>query len=145
MRGINEQTLAASTHLKGSCLCGAVRYVVTGTPTGFDLDHCSRCRKSSGSAFKAELIFEAAELEWISGGSLAKSYEAPVRKEPPGYRRTFCTVCGGPVPTVDRGMINVPAGTLDDDPGLRPQRHIFVDFKAAWFDITDRLPRCATK
>jgi hypothetical protein len=35
--------------------------------------------------------------------------------------------------------------TLDDDPGLRPQRHIFVDFKAAWFDITDGLPRFAIK
>ena len=49
--------------MKGSCLCGAVRYEVTGTPTAFDLDHCSRCRKSSGSAFRAELIFEATEFE----------------------------------------------------------------------------------
>jgi len=38
-------------------------------------------------------------------------------------------------------VINVPAGTLDDDPGLRPQRHIFVDLKASWFDIADTLPR----
>jgi hypothetical protein len=46
---------------------------------------------------------------------------------------------------VDRGTINVPAGTLDDDPGLRPQRHIFFDLKAPWFDITDTLPRFAAK
>ena len=101
--------------MKGSCLCGAVRYEVTSTPTAFDLDHCSRCRKSSGSAFRAELIFEATEFEWLSGRSLVQTYEAPVRKTRPGYRRTFCTVCGGPLPTVDRDMINVPAGTLDDD------------------------------
>jgi hypothetical protein len=131
--------------MKGSCLCGAVRYEVTGTPTAFDLDHCSRCRKSSGSASRAELIFEATEFEWLSGRSLVQTYEAPVRKTRPGYRRTFCTVCGGPLPTVDRDMINVPAGTLDDDPGLRPQRHIFVDFKAPWFEIVDALPRFATK
>ena len=42
-------------------------------------------------------------------------------------------------------MINVPAGTLDDDPGLRPQRHIFVNFKAHWFAIADALRRFATK
>jgi hypothetical protein len=118
---------------------------VTGTPTAFDLDHCSRCRKSGGSAFGAELIFEAAEFEWVSGRSLVQTYEEPVRKTRPGYRRTFCTVCGGPLPTVDRGKINVPAGTLDDDPGLRPQRHIFVDLKASWFDIVDTLPRFSTK
>jgi hypothetical protein len=131
--------------MKGSCLCGAVRYEMTGTPTAFDLDHCSRCRKSSGSAFKAELIFEAANLEWVSGRSLVQTFEEPVRKTRPGYRRTFCIVCGGPLPTMDRGMINVPAGTLDDDPGLRPQRHIFVDLKASWFDIADTLPRFSTK
>ena len=143
MHMINEQTLATSAPLKGSCLCGAVKYEVTGNPTAFDLCHCSRCRESSGSAFIAELIFKAAEFEWISGRSLVKTYEAPVRRKPPGYRRTFCGVCGGPVPKVDRGVIRIPAGTLDNDPGLRPQRHVFVDFKAAWFDITDTLPRFA--
>jgi len=131
--------------MKGSCLCGAVQYEVTGIPTEFDLCHCSRCRESSGSAFIAELVFEGAELRWVSGGSLVKTYEAPVRIKPPGYRRTFCGTCGGPVPTVDRHVIRIPAGTLDDDPGLRPQRHIYVDFKAAWFDISDGLPRLPTK
>ena len=131
--------------MKGTCLCGAVRYEVMGTPTAFDLCHCSRCRESSGSAFLGELVFEAAQFEWISGASVVKTYEAPVRVKPPGYRRTFGGVCGGPLPTVDRGVIRIPAGTLDDDPGLRPQRHIFVDFKAAWFTITDGLPRFATK
>jgi hypothetical protein len=42
-------------------------------------------------------------------------------------------------------VIRIPAGTLDDDPGLRPQRHIFVDVKAPWFDIADGLPRFPTK
>ena len=53
--------------MKGTCLPGAVRYKVTGTPTAFDLCHCSRCREASGSAFIAELVFEAAEIEWARG------------------------------------------------------------------------------
>jgi hypothetical protein len=117
----------------------------TDTPTAFDLCHCSRCREASGSAFLAELEFKAAEFEWVCGQSLVRTYEAPVRKTPPGYRRTFCTVCGAPVPTVDRGIIRVPAGTLDGDPGIRPQRHLFVDFKAPWFEITDSLGQFGTK
>ena len=59
--------------MKGSCLCGAVRFRVTGTPTAFDLCHCLRCRAASGSAFLAELEFKTAEFEWLSGRSLVKT------------------------------------------------------------------------
>ena len=113
--------------MRGICLCGPVQYEVKGTPTAFDLCHCSRCREASGSAFVAELVFKAAQFEWVTGGSLVKTYAAPVRMKPPGYRRTFCEICGGPLPTVDRDVIRILAGTLDGDPELRPQRHIFVD------------------
>jgi hypothetical protein len=142
---VKSKALATPISLKGSCLCGAVSYHLAGIPAAFDLCHCSRCRKSGGSAFIAELVFTAAELRWLSGGPLVRTYEAPIRKTPPGYRRTFCAVCGGPVPIVDHDVIRVPAGSMDDDPELRPQRHIFVDFKAPWFDIADTLPRFSTK
>jgi hypothetical protein len=46
---------------------------------------------------------------------------------------------------VDELEVNIPAGTLDDDPGLRPQGQIFVDVKAPWLKITDALPRFRTK
>jgi hypothetical protein len=131
--------------MRGSCLCGAVTYETAGTPIAFDFDHCSRCRKSSGSAFKAELIIKSADFRWIDGRSLVRVYEAPVRENPPGYRRAFCAICGGPVPTVDKEIANIPAGTLDDQPEIRPQRHIFVARKAAWFDIADDLPRLPLK
>ncbi len=64
-----------------------------------------------------------------------------MRQTPPGYPRTFCNVSGGPVPDDSEEEVGIPAGTLDDDPGIRPQGHIFVEFKAAWFDITDSLPQ----
>jgi hypothetical protein len=47
------------------------------------------------------------------------------------------------MPRVDRerGFAVVPMGALDDDPGIRPQRHIFVGSKAPWYEIADGLPR----
>jgi hypothetical protein len=107
MRASDRQRIS----LTGSCLCGAVRYEASGTPKAFDLCHCSRCRKSSGSAFVAELVFDASEFRWARGESLVRTYEAPVRERPPGYRRTFCAVCGGPVPTVVGNMIRIVGGT----------------------------------
>jgi hypothetical protein len=44
---------------------------------------------------------------------------------------------------VERNFAVIPAGSLDTDPVVRPQRHIFTNYKATWFDITDSLPRFA--
>jgi hypothetical protein len=37
--------------------------------------------------------------------------------------------------------LGIALGTLDDDPGIRPERHIYVGSKALWFEITDNLPQ----
>ncbi|MGO9607048.1 MAG: GFA family protein [Candidatus Binataceae bacterium] len=129
--------------MNGSCLCGAVEFEISGLPQRFGFDHCSRCRKSSGSAFAAWMICQPTDFRWLRGNELVKVFELPVRETPPGYRRAFCGKCGGPVPLVSDESVGVPAGTLDDDPVIRPQGHIFVDFKAPWFAITDSLPQLA--
>jgi len=51
-------------------------------------------------------------------------------------------VCGSNMPVVENGNhVIIPAGTLDDDPGVRPMANIFAGSKAPWFDIEDSLPR----
>jgi hypothetical protein len=51
-------------------------------------------------------------------------------------------VCGATLATFIGGEeIGLPLGTLDDDPGVRPTAHVFVDSKAVWFEITDGLPQ----
>jgi hypothetical protein len=129
--------------MKGSCLCGEVEFEVTARPLGFGFDHCSKCRKSSGSAFATWMICCADDFRFIRGNEAVKIFELPVRETPPGYGRAFCTRCGGPVPLQRGDTVGIPAGTLDDDPGIRPQGHIFVEFKAPWFEITDSLPQVA--
>ena len=58
-------------------------------------------------------------------------------------RSSFCSRCGSPVPNPpeDAEWFEIPAGVLDGDPGLRPDRHIYVDYKSAWYTIEDHLPR----
>ena len=41
-------------------------------------------------------------------------------------------------------MIGMQMSNLDDDPGVSPEFHVFVAFKAPWFTITDDLPQFAT-
>jgi hypothetical protein len=40
-----------------------------------------------------------------------------------------------------RGVYNVPGGSFDDDPGVRPSEHIFVGSKAHWHTIADDVPQ----
>jgi hypothetical protein len=123
--------------VRGSCLCGDVAWEVS---TPFHLMshcHCSMCRKAHGSAFATYVGTQAKGLRWLRGGESVGRYESS-----PGFHRAFCTRCGSVVPGDPAGELAfVPAGTLDADPGLRPQGHIFVGSKAPWHEITDALPR----
>jgi len=131
--------------MEGSCLCGGVKYEVQTLASRFGfkfgLDHCSRCRKASGSAFMAELYCAPADFRWTAGESMVKIYEAPVRQTPPGYRRAFCGLCGSAMPLVRPDLVLIPAGSLDEDPGVRPDFNCFVGYKAPWFEITNGLPQ----
>lgn len=129
--------------IRGGCLCGKVRFEIDRAAGPFELCHCSRCRKVSGSAFMAGLGVRREAFRLTAGRSHISSYEAPILETPPAYRVCFCSNCGSPLPDPDSNSdwLEIPAGLLDDDPILRPDKHIFVDFKSAWFSISDRLPQ----
>ena len=129
--------------IQGSCLCGGVQFEVERAVGPFELCHCPRCRKASGSAFVAGLGVRVRDFRLLSGGELIRTYEAPIRERPPAYRVAFCSQCGSPVPDppADATWFEIPAGLLDADPVLRPDRHIFVECKSPWFSISDSLPQ----
>lgn len=125
--------------LRGSCLCGGVKYEIHGSLTGILNCHCSMCRKAQGSAFRSRARVNASDFKWISGQELLTYYESS-----PGNHRGFCRVCGSPIVTrLDRHLdaFGLPLGALDDDPGAKPAFHVFVGSKAPWHDITDTLPQ----
>ena len=127
--------------IRGSCLCSGVRFEADRAVGPFELCHCPRCRKASGSAFVAGLGVRPDDFRWLSGTELVQTFEAPIREGPPAYRAAFCSRCGSPVPIARTNWIEIPAGLLDDDPALRPDKHIFVECKSPWFSIADSLPQ----
>ena len=56
---------------------------------------------------------------------------------------TRCAKCGSLLYSVvrDGEYAHVALGSLVDEPGMRPTKHIFVGSKAPWFEITDDLPQ----
>ena len=125
---------------QGSCLCGGVAYEVTGTPLRFYYCHCSRCRHARSAQHAANIFYRADGFRWVRGADLVQDYQLSGAQF---FGVAFCRRCGSKVPrvSVERGVVNVPAGSLNNDPGIRAQAHIFVDSKAPWDRITDSIPQ----
>jgi hypothetical protein len=137
-----ERAGDARQGVRGSCLCGAVTFVVTGTPLRCGHCHCSRCRKARGAAHASNFFTALDGVRMTGGENLLREYKVPEARY---FKQVFCGTCSAPMPRFDaeRGIAVVPMGALDDDPGVRPSRHIYVGSKAPWWDITDDLPQFA--
>jgi hypothetical protein len=127
---------------QGSCLCGDVAYEIDGAPLRMYYCHCSRCRLGRSAAHCANVFYKAEGFRWTRGAGQVQEYALPGAQF---FGTAFCRRCGAGVPrvAVERNVATVPAGSLDSDPGIAPNGHIFVDSKAAWFEITGDLAQFA--
>ena len=120
----------------GGCLCGGVRYRITGKLRPVVCCHCNQCRRTSGhfvaatAVEKDALEFVADEsLEWFESSALAS--------------RGFCKRCGSSLFWLPgtRAYVCIMAGTLDESGGLETVEHIFVGDKGNYYELTDELPK----
>ncbi len=126
--------------IDGRCLCGAVEFRLIGEVLGFQYCHCSRCRRFTGSAHAANMFVRPDAMEWVKGSDLVGKY---MLDGEPKFPTAFCTTCGSAMPCLSstgRYWV-VPAGSIDGDPGIAPQRSIFWASRAKWFLPTSELPK----
>jgi hypothetical protein len=122
-----------SKPIKGGCLCGRVQYQVSGPFDAFHLCHCTQCRRSTGTAHAANIFTTEDRLEWLAGEALIKRYTPD---KPGVISKCFCTNCGSLVPytSLQSGRLIIPAGSLDEPPGIDPEDNIFWGDRADWYD-----------
>lgn len=127
----------------GGCLCGAVRFEVTGALSEIELCHCDRCKKAYGAAFAATLYAKRSDFRWLAGEADVATWDAPLRESPPAYRHSFCRRCGSPAPLLwdELPFVEISATLFDEGPAGRPAYHQFVTQKATWCEIADGSPR----
>lgn len=128
--------------VKGSCLCGGVKYEISGEMGEITHCHCTTCRKAHGAAFSSVSAVRLENFKVTAGEEILKFYESS-----PGKKRYFCPHCGAHIYAHRQTQqhIILRFGTLDDDPGVRPVNHIWMSMKPPWYEIeTDcKLPRFA--
>lgn len=113
--------------IKGSCVCGGVRFELFEPPALMGACHCSRCRKAGSAAY---VYVRAEALNWLAGKALLTRY----RPRPPfRFTRTFCRRCGTAFGDPETGrVVAIAASCLDDDPGVRASFHEYAPDEAAW-------------
>ena len=131
MRGTDERLLA------GGCECGAVRYQVWDAFRYALNCYCSRCRASTGAAFKPFAGIEREKLELTAGEDKLFVFGDDAENH------TRCAVCGSLLFSVvrDGAYVHIALGSLAEAPSLLPTAHIYVGSKAPWYEITDDLPQ----
>ncbi len=127
--------------LSGGCLCGGVRYRITGPCRDVINCHCENCRRTHGhiaaytSVLKSDLeLFSQHTLQWY-------------HDESPNTYRGFCNRCGASLfwdTRDDRNKMSVAAGSLDDSGKLKTIGHVYVSEAGKYYEISDELPRFET-
>jgi hypothetical protein len=129
------QTGDPSVRATGGCLCGAVRYEVTGALRDVIVCHCAMCRRTHGhigaytAAPKDALrVTQARGLRWYTSSAIA--------------RRGFCGECGGSLfwEPAAKEYVAIAAGTLDAPTGLKTVMQIHVESAGDYYAIDERIP-----
>jgi hypothetical protein len=78
-------------------------------------------------------------IKWLQGEKLLKRYKVP---EAERFYNNFCSNCGSPMPRVvpELGAVVVPAGSLDVEPGMKPEARIFWGSRTEWSCSDSKLP-----
>ena len=125
------------TSAEGGCLCGAVRYRVSGEPVATTLCHCRSCRRASGGTNVAWAVFDKADFEWLAG-------EPADFSSSPGIHWLFCGACGSLVGYRRASRpdhVDITTGTLDEPERFPPAVEIWLDHKIGWETLNPDLPK----
>ncbi len=121
--------MASSETLTGGCLCGDIRYRVTGEATHTNICHCTQCQRQTGSLIGAFFTYPLDRFEILQG-------------KPTAYRasdfaaREFCARCGSTLFWRADGADEIDCflGTLDQPDRMpRPADQLWTRHRVPWF------------
>ncbi len=124
-----------SATITGGCVCGAVRYAIDAPLQRALYCHCHRCQRRSGTAASANARVAPGAFTILTGADYVRGW-----KPPDGFEKCFCAVCGSALfsrSPEDPSVISVRLGTVDGDPGVRPEIRQHLQSAAVWEAVPD--------
>jgi hypothetical protein len=113
----------------GQCLCGAIKYQLSGSPISVSLCHCKDCRRSAGAPVVSWAMFPESALVVMSG-------QPKTINSSGAAMRSFCAECGSGLFYRNANylpdIVDVQTSTLDDPDLLPPQKQVQVAERLQW-------------
>jgi len=124
---------------RGTCLCGGIRFEISGPLAPIQVCHCSQCRKAQGGPFATNIPVELACLHFAEGRALLREFESSA-----GKFRAFCERCGSPIFSRRSALpdvVRIRAGALVEPIATRPAAQFHVGERVAWWPLNETLPK----
>ncbi len=122
---------------EGGCLCGDVRYRITGTIPPAVHCHCSMCRRGSGGTLVTWVEVPLNRFKFIHGEP--RTYQSSGHAH-----RSFCPTCGAQLTFYSRNApdsIDVTVVSMDHPANYPPNRHIWTGDRLTWLHVDEQLPQ----
>jgi hypothetical protein len=123
--------------LSGGCLCGTVRYEISGKVDSTCHCHCRACRRTTGAAISTWTNVDMANFTITAGDP--ETYSSTEMGT-----RWFCPRCGSQIAFQHAGyadFVDITVHSLDHPDKLPPERHLWASRKISWMQIDDHLPK----
>jgi len=127
-----------SASFTGGCVCGAIRYEVTGKPIMMFNCHCRDCQRTTGSGFTPVVYVPAKALKITK---VSPRYYSTQSEMGGHNKRGFCPECGSRLfgGATDRGQ-GIAASSMDDPRLFKPQMHMWASDAQPWDQLDPKLP-----
>jgi hypothetical protein len=121
--------------MRGTCLCGGVKYDVDAQPDSLRFCHCTSCKQLSGGAGTVNFGAPPSAIRILEGEELLQSFTPEG-----GSAKTFCRNCGtnlfgGGWPNTERASVR--ASNIDPPLDAKIGVHLYVRSLAPWETLPD--------
>lgn len=121
---------------KGNCLCGYIKFVLSGDPSDPHLCSCHMCQNWSGAPVVGWVSFPVSSLKYESG-------EPALYRSSKNTQRGFCPRCGSALFALNDGSKNIcmTISTLSDKEDIVPEFESFKESSPSWLKISVKALR----
>jgi hypothetical protein len=119
----------------GGCACGGVRFTLSAPATDAGYCHCTRCQSRTGGGSSVQARIDGRTFTLLREGALTWW-----RHPDGGFEKGFCGACGSQLLSRNpdnHAQMSVRMAAFDDDPGVRPSWHAYVDYAPPWEPVPD--------